>query len=100
VATIAAPAGPEHVAHLLADVRPRLGQGEARWCSPGVRSASGSSSWKTSRASVQESIKDLHKALLLFHAPLDDTVGIENASAIFLAAKHQSFVSLDGAATC
>lgn len=40
----------------------------------------------------------LGKALLVFHAPGDDTVGIDNASHIFLAAKHpKSFVSLAGA---
>jgi putative redox protein len=40
----------------------------------------------------------LRKALLVLHSPTDDTVGIDNASAIFLAAKHpKSFVSLDGA---
>jgi putative redox protein len=34
----------------------------------------------------------------VFHAPRDATVGIDNASAIFLAAKHpKSFVSLDDA---
>jgi putative redox protein len=40
----------------------------------------------------------LRKALLVFHSPTDETVGIENASAIFTAAKHpKSFVSLAGA---
>ena len=43
-------------------------------------------------------IRDLHKALLIFHSPTDDTVGIDNASHIFLAAKHpKSFISLTGA---
>ncbi len=43
-------------------------------------------------------IASLKKALLVLHAPLDTTVGIENASAIFAAAKHpKSFVSLDDA---
>src|SRR5580700_1509037 len=43
-------------------------------------------------------IADLHKALLMFHSPTDDTVGIDNASEIFLAAKHpKSFISLAGA---
>ena len=37
----------------------------------------------------------LRKALLIFHAPTDDLVGIDNASHIFTAAKHpKSFVSL------
>ena len=40
----------------------------------------------------------LHKALLVFHSPTDDIVGIDNASHIFLAAKHpKSFISLTGA---
>jgi uncharacterized OsmC-like protein/alpha-beta hydrolase superfamily lysophospholipase len=40
----------------------------------------------------------LHKALLIFHSPTDETVGIDNASHIFLAAKHpKSFISLAGA---
>ncbi len=40
----------------------------------------------------------LGKALLVFHAPLDDTVSIENAAQIFMAAKHpKSYVSLDDA---
>jgi uncharacterized OsmC-like protein/alpha/beta superfamily hydrolase len=43
-------------------------------------------------------IADLRKALLIFHSPTDATVGIENASHIFAAAKHpKSFVSLAGA---
>ena len=34
----------------------------------------------------------------MFHSPTDDTVGIDNASQIFLAAKHpKSFISLAGA---
>lgn len=40
----------------------------------------------------------LKKPLLILHAPRDETVGIENASKIFIAAKHpKSFVSLDDA---
>lgn len=43
-------------------------------------------------------IANMKKALLVMHAPLDDIVGIENASEIFLAAKHpKSFVTLDNA---
>jgi len=45
-----------------------------------------------------EHIGDLRKALLVMHSPLDQTVGIDNASTIFAAAKHpKSFVSLDSA---
>jgi uncharacterized OsmC-like protein/fermentation-respiration switch protein FrsA (DUF1100 family) len=40
-------------------------------------------------------VTKLHKALLIMHSPTDDTVGIDNATHIFVAAKHpKSFVSL------
>ena len=43
-------------------------------------------------------VSNLHKALLIMHSPTDDTVGIDNATRIFVAAKHpKSFVSLAGA---
>jgi uncharacterized OsmC-like protein/alpha-beta hydrolase superfamily lysophospholipase len=48
--------------------------------------------------SLNDSIHNMRKALLVFHAPGDAVVGIENAAAIFGAARHpKSFVSLDGA---
>jgi len=47
---------------------------------------------------LEECLAKLRKALLVLHSPTDDIVGIENASAIFTAAKHpKSFVSLAGA---
>lgn len=43
-------------------------------------------------------VANLHKALLILHSPTDNTVGIDNATHIFVAAKHpKSFVSLAGA---
>ena len=43
-------------------------------------------------------VTNLHKALLVMHSPTDDTVGIDNATRIFVAAKHpKSFVTLAGA---
>jgi putative redox protein len=43
-------------------------------------------------------VANLRKALLVMHSPTDDTVGIENATKIFVTAKHpKSFVSLSGA---
>jgi uncharacterized OsmC-like protein/fermentation-respiration switch protein FrsA (DUF1100 family) len=43
-------------------------------------------------------VKNLHKALLVMQSPTDDTVGIDNATRIFVTAKHpKSFVSLAGA---
>ncbi|MEL7109555.1 MAG: bifunctional alpha/beta hydrolase/OsmC family protein [Pseudomonadota bacterium] len=47
-------------------------------------------------ASVLDSVKSLKKPLLILHAPTDDVVEIENATDLFIAAKHpKSFVSLD-----
>jgi putative redox protein len=47
---------------------------------------------------MKEFIHNLGKALIIFHSPIDNTVGIDNASKIFTAAKHpKSFVSLDEA---
>jgi len=47
---------------------------------------------------IRDCLANLRKALLVFHSPTDDIVGIENASRIFTAAKHpKSFVSLAGA---
>ena len=47
---------------------------------------------------MKEAIKGLNRALLVLHAPMDDTVGIENAGVIFQAARHpKSFISLDSA---
>ena len=51
-----------------------------------------------SQASLKSSICKLGAALLVLHAPRDATGGVENASDIFLAAKHpKSFVNLDDA---
>jgi uncharacterized OsmC-like protein/alpha-beta hydrolase superfamily lysophospholipase len=100
VVTINAPADPSHVAGLLkekvADIALR---GEAEVTLAGRK-------FKVRRAFLDDiaeqmltaRIADLHKALLIFHSPTDDTVGIDNASHIFLAAKHpKSFISLAGA---
>jgi putative redox protein len=45
-----------------------------------------------------DGMANMKKALLVCHAPLDEYVGIENASTIFTAARHpKSFLSLDTA---
>lgn len=50
------------------------------------------------KASVLDGIQNLNKALLVLHSPVDETVSIDHASKIFLAAKHpRSFVSLNQA---
>ncbi len=47
---------------------------------------------------MADTLKNLNRALLVLHSPLDETVGIENAAQIFQAARHpKSFISLDTA---
>ncbi|MFM1816652.1 MAG: hypothetical protein RLZ98_3347 [Pseudomonadota bacterium] len=47
---------------------------------------------------LSDRIARLGKALLVMHAPLDHTVGIDNATRIFTAARHpKSFITLDDA---
>jgi putative redox protein len=49
-------------------------------------------------ASLDTALRGLKAALLVLHGPRDATVGIDNAEAIFRAARHpKSFVSLDDA---
>jgi alpha-beta hydrolase superfamily lysophospholipase len=50
------------------------------------------------KQNLKESIRNLGRALLVIHAPRDETVSIENAGKIFTEAKHpKSFISLDKA---
>ena len=47
---------------------------------------------------VLDALAGMKKALLVCHAPLDQTVGVDNATKIFVAAKHpKSFLSLGSA---
>lgn len=49
-------------------------------------------------ARVRDAAAALKRPFAVFHAPLDQVVGIDNATGLFLAAKHpKSFISLDGA---
>lgn len=49
-------------------------------------------------ANVTQAAAGLKRPLLVMHAPLDKTVGIENATGLFVAARHpKSFISLDQA---
>lgn len=47
---------------------------------------------------VTDRVSVMKKPLLVMHSPIDNTVGVDNAAAIFAAARHpKSYVSLDGA---
>jgi putative redox protein len=100
VVTIGAPASPEHVKHLLTGALEEIereGIGEVELAGRRFRIRREMIE-DLGAHSLADRIASLKKALLVLHAPLDAIVGIENASEIFLAAKHpKSFVSLDGA---
>ena len=50
------------------------------------------------KTTVIDAVKQMRKPFLILHAPGDDVVGIDNATDLFMAAKHpKSFVSLDRA---
>lgn len=100
VVTIGAPADPAHVAHLFESSREEiLANGSADVRIAGRQFKICKSFLDDLDGQKQHDlIAGLRKDLLILHAPRDEIVGIDNASAIFLAAKHpKSFVSLDAA---
>ena len=100
VVTIAAPSDPVHVTGLFSqhlDEIAREGEAEVQLAGRPFR---------IKQQFVEDAgghhlklkIAALRRALMVMHAPGDDTVGISNAMEIFTAAKHpKSFVSLDSA---
>ena len=100
VVTIAAPSDPAHVTHMfkdrIEDIR-RDGDVEVRLAGRPFRIKREFLD-DVAEQSLTARIARLRKALLILHSPTDNTVGIDNATHIFVAAKHpKSFVSLTGA---
>jgi len=100
VVTIAAPSDPSHVTGLFADriedIR-KNGESEVSLAGRPFRIKREFLD-DIAEHSLMAHVAKLHKALLVMHAPADDTVGIDNATRIFVTAKHpKSFVSLAGA---
>src|SRR3981189_2267317 len=97
VVTIAAPSDPAHVTHLFKDrIEDIRTQGKVE-----VQLAGRPFHIKreflddVAEHHLMAHVAKLHKALLVMHSPTDDTVGIDKATNIFVAAKHpKSFVSL------
>jgi putative redox protein len=100
VATIGAPYDPEHVTRHLEDALEEIkAQGEARITLAGRTFRIRKQFLDDLAATkMEETIRTLERALLIFHSPVDQTVGVDNARRIFEAARHpKSFVSLDDA---
>ncbi len=100
VSTIGAPYDPEHVTQHLQDAVEDIEEkGEARVQLAG-RTFTIRKQFLDDLAAtrMETTIRTLGRALLIFHSPVDQTVGANNAAKIFQAAKHpKSFVSLDDA---
>jgi putative redox protein len=100
VVTIGAPATAAHIKHLFADSYHRLQNQSSIQVELGGRSFNIQRQFADDleRYNSVAHIQSLRKALLIFHAPLDDVVAIDEATRIYTAAKHpKSFVSLDHA---
>ena len=100
VATIGAPAGPQHVSHLFKSGIEEIESSGEALVSIGGREFTIKKQFLEDirETNIKETVSSLGKALLVLHSPQDSTVGIENAKMIYKAAKHpKSFVSLDGA---
>jgi putative redox protein len=97
LATIGAPFDPAHVAHLVTDPVPRGDELEVSIAGRRFRVDKGFFD-ELAGQKAGETLAALRKPLLVLHSPRDEIVDIDNASKIFLAAKHpKSFVSLDRA---
>lgn len=100
VVTIAAPSNPEHVKkNFGASIKEIKEKGEATVTLAGR-------DFKIKKqflddleeTRMDETVRNLGRALMIFHSPVDLTVGIDNAAHIYKMAKHpKSFVSLDDA---
>lgn len=100
VVTVASPSSPEHILHRFRSKEAEMREkGEAEVLLEGrpfVMQAQFLDD--VAAASIEERIKRLGKALLVFHSPLDATVALKQAAHIYDIAMHpKSFVSLENA---
>lgn len=100
VVTIASPSDPHYVVNRLfaehLDTIAKLGEARVRLAGRNFNIRQQFVEDAT-RHQLHDKIAALGRALLVMHAPEDDTVDMDNASRIFGLAQHpKSFVSLDG----
>lgn len=100
VATIGAPASPQHITHLFEnDLDTIITSGSAK-INLGGRPFNISRQFidDVSSKNMSSILTTLRKALIVFHSPQDNIVTIDNAAEIYKIAHHpKSFVSLDKA---
>jgi uncharacterized OsmC-like protein/alpha-beta hydrolase superfamily lysophospholipase len=97
VVTIGAPFDPGHVTHNFAGALDEIknnGVGEVTLGGRAIRIGKDFID-DVAAENLSQDIAKLKKALLVLHAPTDATVGVENATQIFMHAKHpKSFITL------
>ena len=100
VVTLAAPHDPAHVLDHIDHRLPEIeAEGRATVDLAGRTFCIGAQFVRdVGAASLDQALHDMRAALLVMHAPRDEVVGIDNATAIFAAKSHpKSFVTLDDA---
>lgn len=100
VCTIGAPATASHVQHLFAASLDQIREAGEATVKIGLREFSVKQQLldDLDEYGSTDHIGNLKKPLLIFHSPVDNIVSVDEAAAIYRAAKHpKSFVSLDQA---
>lgn len=100
VATVAAPANPDHVTKHFKDQIPEIKEKGEATVNLGGRDFTIRKQFvdNLERSNLQNYIHNLRSPLLILHSPSDKTVGIDNAGEIFQHAQHpKSFIALDNA---
>jgi putative redox protein len=100
VCTIGAPFDPAHVEHLFSGKLSEIEDDGAADVTLDGRTFTLEKHFVDDIRSteMEAAIGDLGRALLIFHSPQDELVGVDNARLIYDAARHpKSFITLDGA---
>ena len=100
VATIGAPANPEHVVHLFQEEIVEIEALGKAVVKIGGREFTVKKQFleDIKEQNVNQAIKGIDKAILILHSPQDGVVHIDNAASLYRRADHpKSFISLDGA---
>jgi uncharacterized OsmC-like protein/pimeloyl-ACP methyl ester carboxylesterase len=100
VATIGAPADAEHITDQFAASLDEINENGEATVSLAGRPFKIKQQFLDDIAghTLEEAVGNLKASILICHSPIDQTVSIENASRLFVAARHpKSFLSLDSA---
>jgi len=98
VASIGSPSNPEHILHLLEEHLNELERSGSADIKLAGRPFTFKQEFVDNVRGHHIDYRELRKALMVMHSPIDDTVSVDEAGKIFADALHpKSFVSLDDA---